>query len=109
MKMVTCIVHRCDRGKVGDELIREGFKFTSVDSTGGFLRESNATLTIVVDDHEVDKVIGLIRANCQSREQVVNFMPLEAAPAGALITAPVKVPVGGAVVFVTHVERFERF
>ncbi|KAA0237864.1 MAG: hypothetical protein EDM74_08365, partial [Armatimonadetes bacterium] len=35
--------------------------------------------------------------------------PLEAAPTGAFLTSPVKVPVGGAVVFVLNVERFERF
>jgi uncharacterized protein YaaQ len=39
----------------------------------------------------------------------VNVMPFEAAPPGAFIPSPVKVPVGGAVMFVIHVEQFHRF
>lgn len=109
MKMVVCVVHKCDRGRVSDELVRAGFKFTVCDSTGGFLRESSATLFIGVDEAQVDEVLNVIETNCHTREQIVSFMPMEAAPAGALISAPVKVPVGGAVAFVMDVERFARF
>jgi uncharacterized protein YaaQ len=109
VKLVVCIVHKSDKGRLSDELIKAGFKFTSLDSQGGFLRESNATLLLGVDESQVDELLQLIEANCHTREQVVNFMPLEAAPAGALLTAPVKVPVGGAVAFVLDVHRFERF
>jgi uncharacterized protein YaaQ len=110
VKLVVCVVHNRDKGKITEELIRAGFKFTVIASTGGFLREGNTTLMIGVQPEEQNTLMELIAQNCMAREQVVNVMPVEAAPAaGAILTSPVKVPVGGAVVFVLDVERFERF
>jgi uncharacterized protein YaaQ len=93
VKLVVCIVHNRDKGKITDELVKAGFKFTVVASTGGFLREGNTTFLIGIQSDELDTLMCLVDQNCQSREQLVN----------------VKVPVGGAVVFVLPVERFERF
>lgn len=109
VKLVVCIVHNRDKGKVTEELIRAGFKFTVIGSTGGFLREGNTTFLIGVEADEKTAVLKLIAQNCKAREQLVNVMPFEAAPPGAFIPSPVKVPVGGAVVFVMDVEQFERF
>lgn len=110
MKLVICVVHNRDKGKITEELIRAGFKFTVVNSTGGFLREGNTTLMIGIEESERTTLMELIAQNCMAREQVVNVMPVEAAPAaGAILSSPVKVPVGGAVVFVLDVEHFERF
>lgn len=109
VKLVVCIVHNRDKGKITEELIRAGFKFTVIGSTGGFLREGNTTFLIGVEPEEKGSVLKLIAQNCKAREQVVNVMPFEAAPPGAFIPSPVKVPVGGAVVFVLDVEQFERF
>jgi len=39
----------------------------------------------------------------------VNVLPPEASPVGTFLTSPVKVEVGGAVVFVIDVERAERY
>lgn len=109
MKLVVCIVHNRDKGKITEELVRAGFKFTVIGSTGGFLREGNTTFLIGVEADEKEAVLKLIGQNCKAREQLVNVMPFEAAPPGAFIPSPVKVPVGGAVVFVVDVEQFERF
>lgn len=109
MKLVVCIVHNRDKGKILDELIKAGFKFTVIGSTGGFLREGNTTFLIGIEESEKSALLKLIAANCQTREQVVNVMPIEAGPTGGFMGAPVSVPVGGAVVFVLPVEQFERF
>lgn len=109
MKLCVCIVHNRDRNKITDELVRAGFKFTVIGSTGGFLREGNTTFLIGVEEDEKPALLKLIGQNCKAREQLVNVMPFEAAPPGAFISSPVKVPVGGAVVFVLDVEQFERF
>jgi uncharacterized protein YaaQ len=108
VKLVVCIVHNRDKNKVTDELVRAGFKFTVIGSTGGFLREGNTTILVGVEDDEVSSLHRVISENCQSREQLVNIMPYEAAPPGAFIPSPVKVPVGGAVLFVLNVEQFHR-
>jgi uncharacterized protein YaaQ len=109
MKLVVCIVHNRDKGKITDELVKAGFKFTVIGSTGGFLREGNTTFLIGVEEEETTALFELISQNCKAREQLVNVMPFEAAPPGAFIPSPVKVPVGGAVVFSLNVDRFERF
>lgn len=109
VKLVVCIVHNRDKNKITDELVKAGFKFTIIGSTGGFLREGNTTFLIGADEPDVPSLKKVIGQNCQSREQLVNVMPFEAAPPGAFIPSPVKVPVGGAVVFVLPVESFERF
>ncbi len=109
LKLAVCIVHSRDRNRITAELVKAGFKFTVIGSTGGFLREGNTTILIGVEAEELPTLETLIGRNCQSREQLVNVMPFEAAPPGAFIPSPVKVPVGGAVMFVIHVEQFHRF
>ncbi len=109
VKLAVCIVHNRDKGRVTDELVKAGFKFTVIGSTGGFLREGNTTFLIGVDESELTALQKVVSQNSQSREQLVNVMPFEAAPPGAFIPSPVKVPVGGAVMFVMNVEQFHRF
>lgn len=108
MKLVICIVHNRDKGKVTDELVKAGFKFTVIGSTGGFLREGNTTFLIGVEENQLSSLQRVVSQNCQSRDQLVNVMPYEAAPPGAFVPSPVKVPVGGAVLFVLNVEQFHR-
>ncbi len=109
MKLATCIVHNRDRNRVTDELVKAGFKFTVIGSTGGFLREGNTTFLIGLEAEELPSLKKVFSQNCQSRDQLVNVMPFEAAPPGAFMPSPVKVPVGGAVMFVIDVEQFHRF
>ncbi len=109
MKLAVCIVHNRDKSRVTDELVKAGFKFTVIGSTGGFLREGNTTILIGVEEPEIVALRKVIEQNCQSRDQLVNVMPYEAAPPGAFIPSPVKVPVGGAVMFLLNVEQFHRF
>jgi uncharacterized protein YaaQ len=56
----------------------------------------------------VDEVMGVVRANCTSRTQVVNPMPPIMEPGEFFMPYPLEVEVGGATVFVLPVERFER-
>ena len=109
MKLAVCIIHNRDKGRVTDELVKAGFKFTVIGSTGGFLREGNTTILIGVPEEDLASLRQVFSANCQSRDQLVNVMPVEAATPGAFIPNPVKVPVGGAVMFVIDVESFHRF
>ena len=109
MKLAVCVVHNRDKNRITDELVRGGFKFTIIGSTGGFLREGNTTYWIGIDEPELPALLKLFKDNSQSREQLVNVMPFESATPGAFIPNPVKVPVGGGVMFVIDVEQFHRF
>lgn len=109
MKLVITVVHDRDKSRITEALLREGFKFTKIGSTGGFLREGNVTLLIGVEEKDVERVLQVIGESCKTREQFVNVLPPDAAPVGTFMPSPVKVLVGGAVTFVVDVERFERF
>ncbi len=109
MKLAVCIVHNRDRNRLTEEMVKAGFKFTVIGSTGGFLREGNTTILVGAEEEEVDTLKQLIHDHCEAREQTVNVMPFEAAPPGAFIPNPVKVPVGGAVIFFLNVDEFVRY
>ncbi len=109
MKLVIAVTHDRDRSKITEGLLRNGFQFTKIGSTGGFLREGNVTLLIGAEDKDVDRVLGIIGDSCKTRKQFVNVLPPDAGPVGTIIPSPVEVLVGGAITFVVDVERFERF
>ncbi len=109
MKSIIAIVQSDDAGTLTDALREKDFQSTLISSTGGFLREGNATLLIGVEDNQVDAVLRVIRENCNTRTQYVNPMPPVMEPGELYMPQPVEVQVGGAVVFVLPVERFERF
>lgn len=109
MKLVIAVVHDRDRGKITESLLRSGFKFTKIGSTGGFLREGNITLLIGVDEKDLERCLTIIGEASKTRKQFVNVLPPDAGPVGTFIPSPVEVEVGGAIAFVLPVERFEKF
>jgi uncharacterized protein YaaQ len=108
MKLVTAVVHNEDAGTLVDALLEREFRATRLHSSGGFLKQGNATILVGVEDDQVDAVLELISANCHSRRQFVNPMPPIMEPGEFYMPYPVEVEVGGATVFVLPVERFER-
>ncbi len=109
MKAIVAIVQSDDVGALSDALREQNFQSTLISSTGGFLREGNATLFIGVADDQVDEVLAIIKENCTTRTQFVNPMPPVMEPGELYMPQPVEVQVGGATVFVYNVERFEKF
>jgi uncharacterized protein YaaQ len=108
MRLIIAIVHERDKQKVSDALLQAGYQFTVVASTGGFLRDGNTTLLIGTENDSVDDVIGAIRQCCSSREEYVCQPPPDLLSGAGGILSPVKVNVGGAIVFVVDVEKFVR-
>ncbi len=108
MKLVAAIVHAEDAGALVDALLEKEYRATRLNSSGGFLKQGNATILIGVEDDQVDAVLALISANCHARKQFVNPMPPIMEPGEFYMPYPVEVEVGGATVFVLPVERFER-
>ena len=108
MKLVVAIVHNEDAGVLVDALLEHEYRATRLHSSGGFLKQSNATVIVGVDDAQVDEVISIVRENCNARTQVVNPMPPIMEPGEFFMPYPLEVEVGGATVFVLPVDRFER-
>lgn len=108
MKLMIAILHERDKQRVSDALLQAGHKFTVVASTGGFLRDGNTTLLIGTDEDNIDDVIETIRGCCPSRDEYVNQPLPDALGATGVMMNPVKVKVGGAIIFVVDVEKFVR-
>ncbi|HXA27451.1 MAG TPA: cyclic-di-AMP receptor [Candidatus Angelobacter sp.] len=108
MKLVVAIVHSDDAGPCTSALTDAGFEVTRLNTSGGFLQRGNATLLVGVGDEHVDEVIDILREKARDRSEYLNPIPPMAEPAEFFVPFPVEVQVGGAIVFVLDVERFER-
>jgi uncharacterized protein YaaQ len=108
VRLVVAVVSHEDAGALVDALLEKEHRATRLHSSGGFLKQSNATIIVGVDEASVDEVMEIIAANCKSRTQVVNPMPPIMEPGEFFMPYPLEVEVGGATVFVLPVERYER-
>ncbi len=108
MKLIVAIVHNEDAGALVDALLDREYRATRLHSSGGFLKQSNATIIVGAEDDQVDAIVDVVRENCTSRTQIVNPMPPIMEPGEFFMPYPLEVEVGGATVFVLPVERFER-
>jgi uncharacterized protein YaaQ len=109
MKLIVSIVNSDDAGPLVDVLVEHGYRATTISTTGGFLRQGNATILIGAKDEGLEDVLSLIRENCHTRQEFVNPLPPVMEPGEMYLPMPVEVQVGGATVFVLDVQRFERF
>jgi uncharacterized protein YaaQ len=108
VKLVIAVVHNEDARVLIDALLAHEYRATWLHSSGGFLKQSNATILVGVDEEKVEDVVGLVRANCRARTQTVSPMPPIMEPGEFFMPYPLEVEVGGAVVFVLPVDRLER-
>ncbi len=110
MKMVIAIVQSKDAGTLMDKLVSRRYGVTRINTSGGFLRESNATLLMGVGDHQVDDVLAIIKATCQTRSRYISPLPPMSEPGGEIyVPNPVEVQVGGATIFVVEIDQYLRF
>lgn len=106
MKLVMAIMGKDDASVVMDALTEESFQVTKMASTGGFLKAGNTTLIIGVEDNKINKVIDIVSRYSSKRKQLVtNTIPTYF---DAVSRTPFEVTVGGAIIFVLDVDRFEK-
>ena len=108
MKLVIAIVHSEDAGALVDALTDKEYRVTRLQSTGGFLKQSNASVLVGVEEAQVEDVMAVIRETCHARQQFINPMPPIMEPGEFYMPYPVEVSFGGATVFVIDVGRYER-
>ncbi|NLG50619.1 MAG: hypothetical protein GX552_10960 [Chloroflexi bacterium] len=109
MKLIISIVHSDDADQLMSALREGGFSSTRISTTGGFLREGNATILVGTDEMNVSSVLDIIKRNCHTRTQYVNPLPPVMEPGELYMPNPVEVQVGGAVIFVLDVERLVKY
>jgi len=106
MKLIFAIVSNDDAINVQTGLTSSGYSVTRLSTAGGFLRAGNTTFLCGTEEDKVDKAIEIIKQNSRSRSQKV---PTDISyGVGMYAGFPVEVSVGGATIFVTDVERFEK-
>lgn len=108
MKLVIAIVQDQDEIDLGNELRKRKIPATKLSSTGGFLRSGNTTFLCGVEDHVVENVLDAINYICKRREQIVNYPSSMDINLDMASSYPVRVNVGGAIVFVVPVDEFHR-
>ena len=108
MKLVVAVVHNEDARALIEALLAGKHRATWLHSSGGFLKQANATILVGVEDDQVEGIVDLVRKTCHSRKQVVSPIPPIMEPGEFFLPYPLEVEVGGAVVFVLPVDRFER-
>lgn len=106
MKLIYAIVSNNDSYALSNALTKAGFFITKLASTGGFLLAGNTTFMIVTDDEKVEEVLEITSQQCKQRKTIApTTIPYEVIDS---INTPIEITVGGATVFVTNVERFEK-
>ena len=107
MKLIYAIVNNDDSHAVSTNLTKNGFFATKLASTGGFLMAGNTTFLTCCENEAVDTVIEIIRKHSRKRTQ---YIPSAASFSGDAmpVNYPTEVSVGGATIFVTDIERFEK-
>lgn len=108
MKLLIAVVQRQDEPTLTKTLSAQHIGVTRVSSKGGFLREGNVTLFIVVPDQRVDEVMQFIRRHCYTRTKFVAPLPPIAESGEFYPSTPIEVQVGGATVFVVDAEVMGR-
>jgi uncharacterized protein YaaQ len=64
MKMIIAIVPDTDNEAVSQSLLSQGFRVTTIASSGGFLRRGTSTLMIGLEDDKVEEAIEIIKGCC---------------------------------------------
>ncbi len=107
MKLIVAIVQAYDTDRLLRTVTSAGFRVTRIQSMGGFLRAGNSTVLIGVEDERVRECLHLIRrSSCSRVENIPDELEAEIFEfTGGDVAS---VAVGGAVVFVLPVARFER-
>lgn len=108
MKLIFAVVQGKDADNLRSGLTQAGYRATQINSAGGFLRESNATFLVGVEDQYVPDVLRIVKQTCYTRTQYVNPLLPIMEPGEFYMPNPVEVQVGGAAVFICNVQRYER-
>ncbi|MDP9374805.1 MAG: cyclic-di-AMP receptor [Chloroflexota bacterium] len=108
MKLVIAIVQDEDVDDLLNGLRTARFGATHIGSSGGLLRAGNSTVLIGVPAVQVDAVRAIIRQHCRRRTQFAPPPTPALEPGLFAMPESFEVEVGGAIVFIRPIERFEQ-
>ena len=103
-KMIMAVVPSEETNRVLEALVRAGFTATFAESRSGVLRQAQYVLYIAVRTEDVETVLDIIKRRCHSPVNVEESIADESAQTDCTRT---QIELGGAVVFVWELDRFE--
>ena len=106
MKLVIAIVQKEDSNNLQKALVKNNFRATKLETSGGFLSQGNTTFLVGCEDEQVDDILKVIKQESRAREEIATPHMVST---GYEITQPLKITVGGATCFVVPVDKFKRF
>jgi uncharacterized protein YaaQ len=107
MKLILAVIQNEDEDALTEAMESENLSITRIGSSGGFLRASNITLMMAVEDNQVERVLALLGKHCKRRTKHLHpWVPSMEARERFLGAIPVEV--GGAAVFILNLERMEK-
>ncbi len=109
MKLIVAIVQDQDQQILGRAFLENDIRATKLSSTGGFLRSGNTTFLVGIEDERVDEVLAIIKRSSQAREQYISSPVHMDVNLEVSNTYPLRVEVGGAIVFVLPIESYHHF
>ena len=102
MKMVMAVMPRSEAENILQALVTAGYTATYHETRGGILRQAQMTLFIATEEEKLQNVLHVIEKNCHSHVSVETTEKEAFA-----VTKSATTKVGGAVVFVWDLDKFE--
>lgn len=109
MKLILAIIQASDEIDTVEELNSKGFFVTKLSTSGGFLKAKNVTLLVGTEDSHVDQAIKIIKERAGKRLITTAVSPSDVRMVSVSGPNMVKVPSGGATVFVMDIDQFQKF
>jgi uncharacterized protein YaaQ len=107
MKLIITITSEKNTEKLIKLLAKKGFTATILESRGIFLKEKNCTLLIACKEKEIPSILEVIKKCCAAKEEYISTPP-EPIDKEFTVPLPSLVKVGGAVIMVVDLEKFEK-
>jgi uncharacterized protein YaaQ len=105
-RLVLIVLSGSQSGALTKGLQQERFYFTIMDSSGGMFNEPTVCLILGLGQERLPILLELVREHCQP---YTHYIPTQARLPGELQSlSMVAAQVGGALVYVMDVERFEQ-
>jgi len=109
MKLLIIISQKEDGEKLKEALVDKEIRFTTLKSSGGFLRAENATFLIGAQEAQIKEILKLVKKICGQRQEFLASSAPVAEPGGELPTPATEIQAGGAIVFILPVEDFQQY
>ena len=111
MILLIVIVQAEDVGRLSEQLVRDGYRFTRVNASGGFLANGSSVLLVGLAEERLPAFAAIIGATCSTRSRLASAVAWTGMVGGYAASGfvPTETTIGGAAVYGIPVERFLQF